>query len=80
MDSSKIRKSNGNTSISDGAPISTDDDKVCEFNETPSYIAVEMRDYQIRALNWLIKLYENGINGILADEMGLGMSSTSSSL
>lgn len=32
-----------------------------------------MRDYQIRGLNWLISLYENGINGILADEMGLGM-------
>lgn len=31
-----------------------------------------MRDYQIQGLNWLITLYENGINGILADEMGLG--------
>ncbi|KAL5459816.1 hypothetical protein EMCRGX_G033193 [Ephydatia muelleri] len=31
-----------------------------------------MRDYQIRGLNWMISLYENGINGILADEMGLG--------
>lgn len=29
----------------------------------------KMRDYQIRGLNWLISLYENGINGILADEM-----------
>ena len=28
-----------------------------------------MRDYQIRGLNWMIGLYENGINGILADEM-----------
>jgi SNF2 family DNA or RNA helicase len=28
-----------------------------------------MRDYQLHGLNWLIKLYENGINGILADEM-----------
>lgn len=28
-----------------------------------------MRDYQIRGLNWMISLYENGINGILADEM-----------
>lgn len=27
---------------------------------------------QIRGLNWMIGLYENGINGILADEMGLG--------
>ena len=31
-----------------------------------------MRPYQLEGLNWLIKLYENGINGILADEMGLG--------
>eukprot|EP00898_Chlorokybus_atmophyticus_P006003 jgi/Chlat1/6403/Chrsp45S05917 len=32
----------------------------------------KMREYQIAGLNWLIRLYENGINGILADEMGLG--------
>jgi SWI/SNF-related matrix-associated actin-dependent regulator of chromatin subfamily A member 5 len=32
----------------------------------------QMRDYQVQGLNWLISLYENGINGILADEMGLG--------
>jgi len=31
-----------------------------------------MRDYQIRGLNWMISLYQDGINGILADEMGLG--------
>lgn len=29
----------------------------------------KLRDYQVRGLNWLISLYENGINGILADEM-----------
>ena len=29
----------------------------------------ELRDYQVRGLNWMISLYENGINGILADEM-----------
>uniref|UniRef100_A0A8C4N542 SNF2 related chromatin remodeling ATPase 1 n=1 Tax=Eptatretus burgeri TaxID=7764 RepID=A0A8C4N542_EPTBU len=43
------------------------------FEESPSYIkGGTMRDYQIRGLNWLISLYESGINGILADEMGLG--------
>ena len=31
-----------------------------------------MREYQLAGLNWLIRLYDNGINGILADEMGLG--------
>jgi SWI/SNF-related matrix-associated actin-dependent regulator of chromatin subfamily A member 5 len=31
-----------------------------------------LREYQLDSLNWLISLYEQGINGILADEMGLG--------
>lgn len=31
-----------------------------------------MRPYQIRGVEWLVSLYENGLNGILADEMGLG--------
>ena len=31
----------------------------------------KMRDYQVQGLNWLISLFENGINGILADEMVL---------
>ncbi|XP_044347140.1 probable chromatin-remodeling complex ATPase chain isoform X2 [Triticum aestivum] len=38
----------------------------------PSCINGQMRDYQLAGLNWLIRLYDNGINGILADEMGLG--------
>uniref|UniRef100_S4RNC2 SNF2 related chromatin remodeling ATPase 5 n=1 Tax=Petromyzon marinus TaxID=7757 RepID=S4RNC2_PETMA len=43
------------------------------FEESPTYVkGGTMRDYQVRGLNWLISLYENGINGILADEMGLG--------
>lgn len=31
-----------------------------------------MRSYQLEGLEWMLSLYENGINGILADEMGLG--------
>ncbi|XP_017778534.1 PREDICTED: chromatin-remodeling complex ATPase chain Iswi isoform X2 [Nicrophorus vespilloides] len=43
------------------------------FDVSPHYIKHgEMRDYQIRGLNWMVSLYDNGINGILADEMGLG--------
>lgn len=46
---------------------------VISFDQSPHYIKNgEMRDYQVRGLNWMISLYENGINGILADEMGLG--------
>ena len=40
------------------------------FEESPAYIKNgKMRDYQVRGLNWMISLYEHGINGILADEM-----------
>ena len=43
---------------------------ITRFSDNPWYIKNgEMRDYQIRGLNWMISLYENGINGILADEM-----------
>lgn len=39
------------------------------FNCISIGIQGKMRDYQLAGLNWLIRLYENGINGILADEM-----------
>jgi ATP-dependent DNA helicase len=31
-----------------------------------------LKGYQLEGLEWLVSLYENGLNGILADEMGLG--------
>ncbi|KAI8055731.1 SMARCA1 protein [Syncephalis plumigaleata] len=43
------------------------------FTASPTYISNgTLRDYQVHGLNWMISLFENGINGILADEMGLG--------
>lgn len=42
---------------------------IFRFEASPHYITGgEMRDYQVRGLNWMISLYENGINGILAGE------------
>jgi len=32
----------------------------------------QLKEYQIKGLQWMVSLYNNGINGILADEMGLG--------
>lgn len=47
--------------------------KTMILTESPTYIKNgKLRDYQLQGLNWLISLYNNGINGILADEMGLG--------
>ncbi|CAG8453857.1 9609_t:CDS:10 [Ambispora leptoticha] len=31
-----------------------------------------LRDYQLAGFEWLVSLYDNGLNGILGDEMGLG--------
>ena len=31
-----------------------------------------LKNYQLDGLQWLVTLFENGLNGILADEMGLG--------
>lgn len=32
----------------------------------------DLKEYQLHGLQWLVSLYNNGLNGILADEMGLG--------
>lgn len=49
------------------------DEEAFVFDESPAYVTGgKMRDYQVQGLNWMISLYQNGINGILADEMGLG--------
>jgi DNA helicase INO80 len=41
-------------------------------------LMAQLKEYQLKGLNWLATLYEQGINGILADEMGLGKVSLSS--
>jgi chromatin-remodeling ATPase INO80 len=38
----------------------------------PKMLQAQLKEYQLKGLNWLVNLYEQGINGILADEMGLG--------
>lgn len=38
----------------------------------PAMLNCKLKEYQLKGLNWLANLYEQGINGILADEMGLG--------
>ncbi|KAL6863333.1 putative DNA helicase ino80 [Amphichorda felina] len=40
--------------------------------EQPKLLDCQLKEYQLKGLNWLVNLYEQGINGILADEMGLG--------
>ncbi|KAJ1912570.1 putative DNA helicase ino80 [Tieghemiomyces parasiticus] len=46
----------------------------------PRLLMCQLKEYQLKGLNWLANLYEQGINGILADEMGLGKTVQSISL
>ena len=38
----------------------------------PMILQGTLKSYQLKGMNWLCSLYDQGINGILADEMGLG--------
>lgn len=38
----------------------------------PAMFKGMLKVYQLKGMNWLANLYDQGINGILADEMGLG--------
>ncbi|VVC95066.1 unnamed protein product [Leptidea sinapis] len=42
-----------------------------EFDQ-PSIFCGTLKGYQLKGMNWLANLYNQGISGILADEMGLG--------
>lgn len=45
---------------------------VDEEHPQPSLFKGNLKGYQLRGMNWLANLYDQGISGILADEMGLG--------
>ncbi|GMK58238.1 hypothetical protein CspeluHIS016_0502700 [Cutaneotrichosporon spelunceum] len=56
-------------------PELCDDDekpKQYSFRQPDLVTGATLRDYQLAGVQWMISLYENGLNGILADEMGLG--------
>ena len=46
----------------------------------PTMFKGQLKAYQLKGMNWLANLYDQGINGILADEMGLGKTVQSISL
>ncbi|KAJ4486296.1 SNF2 family DNA-dependent ATPase [Lentinula aciculospora] len=74
----------------DDIPLDLDSDELNFQNPTslsgqltisqPKMLMAQLKEYQLKGLNWLGTLYEQGINGILADEMGLGKTVQSISL
>lgn len=51
---------------------SSDSHSLDTYGQPKSLVNVTLKPHQLHGMNWLISLYENGLNGILADEMGLG--------
>ncbi|CAG8447537.1 3402_t:CDS:10 [Dentiscutata erythropus] len=43
-----------------------------EVEQPGMLIGGNLKDYQVKGLQWMVSLYNNRLNGILADEMGLG--------
>ena len=71
---------NNNTNANDLQYLSDEDNEsndmekeITRLYTQPSIlIGGKLTNYQLDGLNWIISLYERGLNGILADEMGLG--------
>lgn len=50
-----------------------EEEKQPYHGEQPALITgAKLKPYQLAGVQWMVSLYENGLNGILADEMGLG--------
>jgi ATP-dependent DNA helicase len=55
-----------------GAPTSNKPAAPRSHRQPALVTGCTLREYQIVGVEWLISLWEQGLNGILADEMGLG--------
>ncbi|WVR03323.1 hypothetical protein IAU60_000314 [Kwoniella sp. DSM 27419] len=64
----KPEAAGGDNDVADGH----DEDVQYSFKQPELVTGATLRDYQLAGVQWMISLYENGLNGILADEMGLG--------
>ena len=57
-----------------------DPDRSDELVEAPAALQGTLRDYQLRGLQWLVRMTSLGLGGCLADDMGLGKTITFISL
>ncbi|MEI7828806.1 MAG: SNF2-related protein [Prolixibacteraceae bacterium] len=52
--------------------INTLTNHTLKVQEIPDTVVAQLRNYQHDGYNWLMHLWQNGMNGCLADDMGLG--------
>ena len=63
-----IAEDESKTTITDNAAALANNSE----RDQPDLFHGTLKKYQLKGMNWLLDLYDQGINGILADEMGLG--------
>lgn len=68
--SSDRKKAKGQTDIV--SMLSAPSAETAAHKQPKLFSGGTLKDYQLDGMEWLITLFENGLNGILADEMGLG--------
>ena len=71
---SKRRQKKGKGQADGGSSDDDNETAITRLTVQPTILKgpFKLRDYQLDGLNWMISLFETGLNGILADEMGLG--------
>lgn len=67
-----INSTEAETEKSDGIPATSSQASKTQVSQPALVTGGTLKNYQLEGLEWLVSLYENGLNGILADEMGLG--------
>ena len=68
----KQKKSHGKEEEKKNTVVEEEETTLSETQKLLPMMTVEMRDYQLKGVRWMVALYKNGLNGILADQMGLG--------
>ena len=67
-----VNKTRAFDSATTGKTVEQQQAKTAEDRTQPKLFSGTLKNYQLKGMNWLMNLYDQGINGILADEMGLG--------
>lgn len=68
----KVKTENGTVPVDDLESSEEERLKKKQLELAPLLTGGTLKVYQIKGVQWMISLFQNGLNGILADQMGLG--------
>lgn len=67
-----FRADRARTELFDASARAAEPRRRASDHDQPHIFRGTLKGYQLKGMNWLANLYDQGISGILADEMGLG--------